>query len=45
MGAGAGIYGGGVGGGYLIQPTPIYRESRLCLTFSTNRVLTAWSRK
>ena len=45
MGAGTGIYGGGVGGGYVIQPTPIYRESRLCLTFSTNHVLTAWSRR
>lgn len=45
VGVGTGIYGGGVGGGYVIQPAPIYRESRLCLTFSTNHVLTAWSRK
>ena len=40
-----GIYGGGVGGGYVIQPAPVYRESKLCLIFSTNHVLTAWSRK
>ncbi len=45
VGAGSGIYGGGVGGGYIIQPAPIYRESSLCLTFGTNHVLTAWSRK
>jgi hypothetical protein len=34
--------GGGIG---VMQSTPAYRESRLCLTFSTNHVLTAWSRK
>lgn len=45
MGMGTGIYGDRVGGGYVIQPTPLYRESRLCLTFSTDHVLTAWSRK
>ena len=39
-----GIYGGGVGGGYVIPTTPIYRESKLRLTFGTNNVLTAWSR-
>ena len=45
IGMGTGIYGGGVGGGYVVQPAPSYRESRLILTFSTNHVLTAWSRK
>jgi carbon starvation protein CstA len=41
---GTGIYGGGVGGGYVIQPAPTYRESKLRLTFGTNNVLSAWSR-
>lgn len=46
VGMGTGFYGGGVGGGIgVMQSTPAYRESRLCLTFSTNHVLTAWSRK
>lgn len=43
-GIGTGIYGGGIGGGYVIQTTPTYRESKLRLTFGTNNVLTAWSR-
>ena len=43
-GVGTGIYGGGVGGGYVIQTAPTYRESKLRLTFGTNNVLTAWSR-
>jgi hypothetical protein len=28
-----------------MQPTPTYTESRLRLTFDTNHVLTAWSRR
>jgi len=44
VGVGTGFYTGGVGVG-VMQSTPTYRESRLCLTFSTNHVLTAWSRK
>ncbi|HEY5345590.1 MAG TPA: hypothetical protein VIK62_04525 [Verrucomicrobiae bacterium] len=43
-GVGTGIYGGGVGGGYVIQSAPTYRESKLRLTFSTNNILTNWSR-
>jgi hypothetical protein len=45
MGMSTGIYGGGVGGGYVIQPVPTYRESTLQLVFDTNNVLTSWSRK
>jgi len=43
VGAGAGYYGypGGTG---VIQTPPNYYESKLRLTFSTNRVLTAWSK-
>ena len=46
VGMGTGFYGGnsGVGMG-VMQNTPTYRESRLCPTFGTNHVLTAWSRK
>jgi hypothetical protein len=44
VGVGTGFYSGGIGGG-VIQTTPIYRESKLCLIFSTNHILTAWSRK
>jgi len=44
MGVGTGIYGGGIGGGYVIQTAPTYRESHLRLIFGTNNVLAAWSR-
>jgi hypothetical protein len=42
-GFGTGYYNGG-GGVSVIQSAPAYRESRFRLTFSTNNVLTAWSR-
>jgi hypothetical protein len=46
---GTGFYGGGMGGAGvgvgMMQTTPTYRESSLRLTFSTNHVLTAWSRQ
>ncbi len=49
IGLGTGFYGGGMGGAGvgvgMMQTTPTYRESSLRLTFGTNLVLTAWSRK
>jgi hypothetical protein len=43
IGAGGGFYSGSAAFGAM-QTTPIYRESTLRLTFSTNHVLTAWSK-
>ncbi len=45
VGLGTGFYGGGPVGVGVMGSTPTYRESRLVLTFGTNHVLTAWSRK
>ena len=44
VGLGTGYYNNGMGVG-VMQSTPTYRESKLRLTFGTNNVLTAWSRK
>lgn len=43
VGVGTGFYRGPAGVG-VMQSTPVYRESKLRLTFGTNNVLTAWSR-
>ena len=34
----------GAGGVNLIQSAPAYRESKLCLTFTTNNILARWKR-
>jgi hypothetical protein len=44
LGMDTGFYNGAASVGAM-QTAPVYRESRLCLTFNTNHVLTAWSRK
>ena len=43
MGVGTGFYSGSAGVG-VMQTTPAYRESTLRLTFTTNNVLSAWSK-
>ena len=44
VGMGTGFY-RGAGGVSVIQTAPNYYESKLILTFSTNHVLTAWSKR
>jgi hypothetical protein len=43
IGMGTGFYGGPASVG-VMQTTPAYRESKLRLTFTTNNVLSAWSK-
>lgn len=43
VGVATDFYGRPIGGGFM-QTAPVYRESKLRLTFNTNNVLTAWSR-
>jgi hypothetical protein len=45
VGVSTGIYGAPYGGGFVEASGPTYYESKLQLTFETNRVLTAWSKK
>jgi hypothetical protein len=45
VGVSTGIYGTPYGGGFIESSSPTYYESKMQLTFGTNRVLTAWSKK
>ena len=43
LGVGTGFYSGSAGVG-VMQTTPAYRESKLRLTFTTNSILSAWTK-